>query len=164
MEKQYGVLNIAVAIAASLYITVILLHGQFGANLRCFSLLGCNSGFFGYDAMFEHFLCAFVGTLLLVRFMKVHPNKSFLHNLLWKNAVMLIALVMLLSVAWEFFEFSHDQIVAQISPNSTLTFLSGRRLQPNNTDTMGDLTFDFLGSIAAIIVLRFIASDLIRKV
>lgn len=164
-DKHYGVLNIALAVTMALYLVVILLHGHFGANVLCFPKLGCNAGFFGYDAFFEHFLCACVGTLLLVRFMKTHPHRSFLYNSFWKNIIVLIALTMLLGVAWELFEFSHDQIMLYAPPQRAIFFLTpDRRLQPSNIDTMGDLTFDLMGSSTALIVLSLIGRDLIKRV
>src|ERR1035437_7948527 len=81
--------------------------GSLASNPSCYKYLGCTSGFFGYDAI-EHFLFGIAAVAVLVWIFKKFPQYSLLHTKRWKNILTVIALVMLISVLWEFVECAHD--------------------------------------------------------
>lgn len=127
------------------------LGGSWGANNACYPYLGCTSGFFGYDAI-EHFLFGVVAIFALVWFFRTHPRFSLLSDVRWKNVVILIAVVALVSVFWELLECAHDFFRVDILHQSLFNFrLHLNQLdQPTNLDTMGDLTFALIGSLASL--------------
>ncbi len=124
------------------------------ANSNCFKYLGCNIGFFGYDAI-VHFFSGVFEVLLIVWLCTRFAKFSILHaGNAWKNAFILISAVALLSVGWEIFEFSADQFRMKIlgynltNPNVLA--------QPSNSDTMGDFTFALSGFLAGAMITRFV--------
>lgn len=120
-------------------------------NSRCFKYLGCNAGFFGYDALI-HFLGGMIEAVFILWLAKKFPKFNFLQKNFWKNAVILIALIALLSVGWEFVEFGYDHVRMDIL-HQDLLYPTNRLRQPSNSDTMGDLFFGLFGAAVMIAVL-----------
>ena len=117
-------------------------------NNTCDKYLGCVDGFFGYEA-FEHILFGITGSIIVMRICALFPKYSILHPQKWKNILMVVSIVMLVSVFWEMIECAHDVFRVYALHESLLNFRKDVNLldQPSNLDTMGDLTFAFLGSV-----------------
>jgi hypothetical protein len=101
----------------------------FMSDATCFHYLGCNAGFFGYDAL-THFVCGIVIALGL-------KDKT-------KNLLELLAYAALIGVCWEILEFGYDHfrmVVLHMNLTNPNTLS-----QPSNVDTMGDLIFGLLGT------------------
>lgn len=111
------------------------------ADNKCYPFLGCNNGFFGYDAV-VHAVYGIWGAILIIWLMEKFPSISLLHNNFWKNFLIVVSVVLLIGFSWEFYEFCHDQFFMKILHENITT--PNRRLQPSNDDTMGDLTFSVL--------------------
>lgn len=120
-------------------------------NSQCFKYLGCNAGFFGFDAL-VHFLAGILFITFVLWLFHKYPKLNLLHGDFWKNAIILLAIVALLGVTWEIMEFSADHIRMNIL-HENLTH-PNHLAQPSNSDTMGDLTFGLLGAALSIGMLR----------
>jgi len=136
------------------------LLGQVGPHLEsnqlCFRLLGCNSGFLGYDALC-HFLFGIVLGFGLL-WLNIHSPKRF--ALLqakegWKNILILVACVALFCVIWELGEFSIDIFRSRIL-HIDLLHPMNVLLQPSDNDTMGDMAFCIFGSFISLLIARVI--------
>jgi hypothetical protein len=127
-------------------------------NGACSKYLGCVGGFAGYDA-FEHLFFGLALAIGLIWFFEYSPKYSLLHSNLFKTLIVIVALVTLVSVFWEIIECLHDALRLDILHESLRNFKLHIDLldQPNNLDTMGDLTFALLGSI-----IGFCVSDIKR--
>ncbi|MBI4085951.1 MAG: hypothetical protein HY433_01760 [Candidatus Liptonbacteria bacterium] len=132
-------------------------------NSLCFKYLGCNVGFFGYDAL-VHFLAGIMEAVFILWLAKKFPKFDFFSqpntdspltekNFL-KNAVTLIALVALLSIGWEFLEFGYDQARINVFHHDLLYPTNSLR-QAGNADTMGDLFFSLLGAAIMTVAPKF---------
>ncbi len=123
----------------------------------CSPILGCGSGFFGYDAfqhLFSGILIAFTIIWLCIRF----PKYSVLHSKRWKTALTVIAFAALVAVLWEIAECAHDMYRLDILHENILNikFHINRLDQPTNLDTMGDLCFNIIGSIVGFFIYLFL--------
>ena len=119
-------------------------------NATCYKYLGCNAGFFGYDAIQHLFFGAFL-LLLVVWLCKKFPAHSILQEKHWKSGLMLVAFVALFAFLWELGECAHDAYNVSILHEHLLNYrLHINALdQPSNQDTMGDMFFDVLGAFIA---------------
>lgn len=126
-----------------------LLNGA--PNSGCYPYLGCDSGFFGYDAL-EHFLFGFAAAWSIVWLCQKFPRHSILHIEFWKSALMVIALVTLIEIIWEIGECFRDAYLLDIVHQQLFNFRLhiNYLAQPSNFDTMGDITFNLLGSLLAL--------------
>jgi hypothetical protein len=113
------------------------------ANGVCYRFIGCNSGFFGYD-MIVHLVSGIMDAALIVWLMGKFPQANLLHGRFWKDALIIISLVALVAVSWEFCELSHDQFRMKVLGENMTT--PNRLDQPTNDDTMGDMTFSIAGA------------------
>ncbi len=120
-------------------------------NDLCFKYLGCNAGFFGYDAL-VHLTSGIFEAPILIWLYEKYYNIGLFHDLkrhdFLRNLVILIALITLICFGWEMVEFLYDQFRMDIL-HQTL-FIPGHLnnlVQPSDTDTMGDITFGMLGGI-----------------
>ena len=120
-------------------------------NSQCFKYLGCNAGFFGFDA-FVHFLAGILFIMFVLWLFHRYPKLNLLHANFWKTAVILLAIVALLGVTWEVIELAADHIRMDVL-HENLTH-PNRLAQPSNGDTMGDLTFALLGAALSIGALK----------
>ena len=121
-------------------------------NARCFKYLGCNEGFFGFDAV-VHFLAGILYITFVLWLFHRYPKFNILHKNFWKNVVILLAISVFTGLCWEIFEFGVDHLriyVFHQTPSIQYLF------QASNSDTMGDLIFGLLGSCSAIFTLRFL--------
>jgi hypothetical protein len=134
--------------------------GNYGPTLmtndKCYSFLGCNVGFFGYDAL-VHFVNGIMEATFIVWLMARFPSFSLFHNRFWKNLLIVVIMVVFVAFLWEFSEFFHDQFRMKVL-HENLT-IPNTLDQPTNNDTMGDITFSILG--AAITALTL--SSLMRR-
>ena len=130
--------------------------GSFGANGACSPYMGCTAGFFGYDAI-EHFLFGISAIWILIWVFQKFPQYSVLGEKRWKNILILIALVVLISVFWEFLECAHDYFRLEVlhQPLLNLKLHINYLDQPTNLDTMGDLTFGLVGAVVALFFTKF---------
>ena len=155
-DPKRSALDIALPLGALIFASTII-AGQIWANdnTSCVKLLGCGSGFFGYDAL-EHFFWGFLAVAFIIRICIKFPSLNLLHNdALWKNVLLLLALLTLVSVGWELLEYARDHIMTRFAFFNNLAFLKPHSLaQPSNVDTMGDLTFDLLGGALGILILK----------
>lgn len=117
-------------------------------NKNCFDSLGCNAGFFGFDAL-VHFLAGFLFIAGVLWYFHKRPKKALLSDSLGKNIFILLAIVALLGVGWEIFEFSADT-VRTVGLHMNLQN-PNHLAQPSDADTMGDLIFEQLGALVSII-------------
>jgi len=113
------------------------------ANGVCYRLLGCNSGFFGYDVV-VHFVSGIMDATLIVWLMRKYPSANMLHGRFWKDFLVIVSIVALIAVSWEFCELCHDQFRMKVL-HENLT-VPNRLDQPTNDDTMGDMTFSIFGA------------------
>ncbi len=124
-----------------------LLYDWAGNNV-CSKYLGCIEGFFGYDA-FEHLFFGVALAIGLILFDKLYPKYSLLKEEKWKMFIEIIAIIALVSVAWEMYECAHDAFRLDILGEKLVNWRVHLNLldQPTNLDTMGDLSFDLLGGV-----------------
>jgi len=150
-----------VAISVAIYAAADLVGeivGNWGANYQCLRFIGCTDGFFGFDAV-EHLLSGFVLTLLLAlvfrRFTKISPLAGL--DPKWKQAFVLIAVMAVIAVCWEFAECAHDvfRLAVLHEPLYSVKLHIDLLDQPSNLDTMGDLAFNMLGSVVAVFFARY---------
>jgi hypothetical protein len=132
------------------------LGGSLGSNPSCYKYLGCTDGFGGYDAI-EHFLFGIAAVWILISTFQKFPKYSLFQTEHWKNVLTIIALVVLISVAWEFLECAHDAFRVDILHQTLVNWKLHLNLlnQPTNLDTMGDLFFASLGSTIALFFTKF---------
>ena len=153
-EKNNQIFNI-VTLALVIIFLITSFLGTNGpmlmTNDRCYQFLGCNSGFFGYDAL-VHFVSGTMDATLIVWLMRKFPSISLFHNNFWKNLVVIISMVALIAFCWELFELSHDQFRMKFLHEDLVAL--NRLDQPSNDDTMGDITFSILGATITIFVLK----------
>lgn len=123
-------------------------------NSRCFTFLGCNAGFFGYDALI-HISGGIFFSILLVWLMRRYPRFDILHNKFWKSILVLLALITFISTVWEIYEFAldHFDILSLHTNGSYIDTLA----QPGLSDTIGDFFFELLGAIIGTFLLRVFA-------
>jgi hypothetical protein len=122
-------------------------------NSLCFKYLGCNEGFFGYDALI-HLLGGILLAALIIFLAGKLPSLNFFQSSgLWKNIVILTSLVILIEVVWELGEFGLDRFrfyllhLKLLHPN----ILS----QSSSSDTMGDLFFSLVGAMITLAISKF---------
>ncbi len=140
----------------SLWILVWFMGGYiFGlsSNSLCFRYLGCNAGFFGYDAFFVHFFGGMMELVFILWFTEKYPKFNLFRKNLWKNIVILIALMALLNIGWEMWEFVCDHIRMNVLHQNLLH--PNRLWQASNSDTMGDMFFGLFGATVMIAILGF---------
>jgi hypothetical protein len=149
------------SLAAKVYFISVVwiattLCGEFlfawAGNATCSKYLGCVTGFAGYDA-FEHLFSGVAVALFIVWLCRRYPAYSILPDEPWKAALVIVAAVALVSVAWEILEFAHDAIRLDLfhEPLRNVRFHINLLDQPSNTDTMGDLSFNLLGAIVGVL-------------
>ena len=112
-------------------------------NYKCYALLGCNMGFFGYDAVL-HLWSGIMDVVLIIWITRKFPAVNIFHKQFWKNFLIIISFVAFISVAWEIGELGHDQYRMKVL-HQNLT-VPNHLDQPSNDDTMGDMTFAIIGA------------------
>jgi|GEM_PF-751132 hypothetical protein len=147
---------------------VLTVLGEFvtgwATNNVCYRYLGCNDGFFGYDAM-EHLLFGFALLIFMLWFGGRFPSFSLIARTRIKTIVTLIAYVALVAVVWEMFECGWDQYRVVILHETLFSF----RLhidalsQSSNLDTMGDISFSLFGALIASGIAEFLQRGLLKK-
>jgi hypothetical protein len=120
-------------------------------NGQCFKFLGCNNGFFGYDAL-VHFCAGIFEAPLIIWLFNKYYHINLFHKTggsnFWKNVFILIALLVLVAFSWETIELCVDQFRIQILHQVLVVYGQFNHLaQATNIDTMGDMFFSTLGGI-----------------
>ena len=155
--KVPGKIFKAISIFLVIIFSILVCLGHYGPKLitndKCYQYLGCNAGFFGYDAV-EHFLFGIIVVMLIVWVMRKFKSLSMFQSSFWKNFLMIITIVTFISFCWEIAEFSHDQYRSKILHENIIS--PNIMDQPSNSDTMGDITFAILGSVLSACAIRFI--------
>lgn len=131
------------------------------SNSMCFPYLGCNVGFFGFDALIHFVGGAFLTTLILwlgERYKKF----DLLQDNFWKTVLILLALIAFFGVVWEIWEFAIDHF-RMLVLHENLLYPVNRLNQPTNGDTIGDLTFNFLGALVAIAITKIFDPKALAK-
>ncbi len=131
-----------------LFVAALIAEGfWFGNNHYCYTSLGCNAGFFGFDAL-VHFSSGIAEASLIIWLAKNYKKVNFFDGNSCRNIVILVALVALLGIGWELLELGHDLIVTNTTVFSSLPFFGPENIaQPSGSDTMGDLSLDLLGAL-----------------
>ena len=145
----------------------ISIPGEFftgwATNSYCYQYLGCNEGFFGYDAV-EHLLFGFSLLLAFLFLGDRYEGISLITTSRAKSIVTLLAYVALAAVIWEMFECGWDQYRVVILHETLFSF----RLhidalsQSSNLDTMGDISSTLLGAFAACGIAEFLQRGMLR--
>ena len=128
-------------------------------NETCYRLLGCNSGFFGFDFI-VHLTSGAVLMCLLIWLMRNYPTFNVIRGGFKVKFLILIALVALTGVIWEFGEFSHDHW-RMAAYRIDLKHPINRMDQPSNADTMGDLFASLSGASLALLVGRALNTNIV---
>ncbi len=148
--------------------TFLFVVAQFGVgdllgfmhNDRCFPVLGCNAGFFGYDAL-VHFIAGIAFAFTVVWLGDAYPRFRVVSVNFWKGVVIVIAICVLIETGWEIWEFGIDHVRMDVF-HENLT-VPNRLWQPSNSDTMGDETANLLGGAAAIALLALFKPHALRR-
>ena len=158
-EQKIGILYFTI----TFFIVFFVLHvlGYYGPkfmdNSKCFQYLGCNMGFFGYDAL-THFISSVMISSFVVWLMKKKIQINILHDSFFRNLVVIITIMMFITFSWEFAEYSRDQFRIKVL-HENITHPNCRD-QASDSDTMGDMTFSILGATFTSIAFK---SNLKRK-
>jgi hypothetical protein len=151
--------NAGLFLITSLIWLIITLCGEFlytwAGNVMCSTYLGCVNGFLGYDA-YEHFLFGIAAAFALISISDRYPRYSVLNEEWWKTALMIIAIIALISVIWEMIECAHDALRLDIfhEPLRNIRLRINLLDQPSNIDTMGDLTMSLAGGLAGVFLIK----------
>ncbi len=81
-----------------------------------------------------------------------YPQYNVLHTKIWKSALTVFALVALITLAWELYEFFLDYFDMFVIHTNASYF--DTLAQPSLIDTMGDATFELLGALVGLVLLR----------
>jgi hypothetical protein len=137
-------------------VVILFLLASLGGNLSglmnndaCYTYLGCNAGFFGYDAI-VHMVSGVMNIFILIYIMRTWPKFNFLTGSYWKNMLILVAFALVIGLCWEWGEFAADHFKMIVLHMNIIN--PNRQYQPSNGDTMGDL---FFGGIGATITSSF---------
>lgn len=156
-NPTYENTNIVLLVPAFIF-SAVTSYGRFwsGATNSVCDIFGCYGGFFGYDAL-EHFLFGFAAVCIIVWLFEKFPRYSVLHEERLKSAFIVVSVAVLIAVGWEIGEFLYDAFLVDAMHQSLLALELKVNLlsQPNNFDTMGDLTLSLLGSLLALPLLRY---------
>ena len=146
---------------------VLTILGEFvtgwATNSFCYTYLGCNDGFFGYDAM-EHLLFGFALLLAILWLGEVFPALSLVHGKRTKTILTLIAYVALAAVVWEMYECAWDQYRITILHETLFSFKLhiDALSQSSNLDTMGDISFSLFGALTASGIAEFLQRGILK--
>jgi hypothetical protein len=160
-EKKVRQLGILSLFSVTLFFLLATVFGHlFGwmNNALCFQYLGCNAGFFGYDAL-VHCIAGVTVALLLTWVAQKNPQYNFFSDSFWKNCVIVIALVALIGVGWEVMEYTSDQIRFGAFHRIMTRLTHNLYAQPSNADTMGDLCADIVGAFIIVPILKWLPDE-----
>ncbi len=150
------------ALLVSLFCFVFVIVGGafWGGNATtCFQFIGCNAGFFGYDAI-EHLFSGILEAVFIVWLGRRYSKFDFYHKKdFFKNVVVIFSIVVLIGFGWEVLEFGHDHMLNRAFTFNAIGLLRPSMAQPSNSDTMGDLTFDLLGGLLGVATLKILDRD-----
>ena len=148
-------------IATVVIFAVIIFFGYQGPgwikNSLCFTYLGCNAGFFGYDSLM-HFSSGFMDVMILLWASRRFPRLSLFGGSFWKNLVITLSVVALVAVSWEILEYGHDFVRMQYFHENLIG--EDRLDQPSNADTMGDITLSLVGALLVVAVPRLFKKNI----
>jgi TRAP-type uncharacterized transport system fused permease subunit len=127
-------------------------------NSHCYPFLGCNAGFGGYDAI-VHFMSGIMLVFSLLWIFRRFPAYSLLTKPFWKNLLIILSIVALICVCWEFLEYLDDHFRVYVLHMNLLN--PNRLSQPSNADTVGDMIFELIGTFATACGIRFFTKDIV---
>jgi hypothetical protein len=159
-------LAIFLVIATVVWLALTIL-GEFvtgwATNNICYQYLGCNDGFFGYDAV-EHLLFGFALVFVFLWLGGVIPRVSLVAGNRMKTIVTLVAYVALVAVLWEMYECGWDQYRVVVLHETLFSFKLhiDALAQSSNLDTMGDISFSLLGALIASGVAEFLQRGILK--
>ncbi len=127
----------------------------FMQNAMCYRWLGCNAGFFGYDAL-VHFVGGITIAIGVLWLSKKSKKLDFFHidEIFWKRMLIILAVAALIGVVWEALEFSYDLFRVLVLHINLL--YPNQLAQPSNADTMGDLVFGLTGAFGAGLIAQWL--------
>jgi hypothetical protein len=164
---QRSRLTVFLSIATAVWLVLTVL-GEFitgwATNNICYRYLGCNDGFFGYDAM-EHLLFGFALLMCMLWLADRFPPLSLIARKRIKTIVTLIAYVALTAVIWEMFECAWDQYRVVILHETLFSFKLhiDALSQSSNLDTMGDISFSLFGALIASGIAEFLHKGVLKR-
>jgi hypothetical protein len=138
-----------------LFFLVISIWGNVSGpmdNDTCYRLLGCNIGFFGYDA-FVHFFSGVMDVIAFLWVISLMPKLYILNDAFWKNVFILVLVAAFVGSLWEVGEFIIDYIKVNFLHINIFAPVN-RMYQPTNSDTIGDMSFNMLGAFIAACISR----------
>ena len=138
--------------------TLFILGDSFGQmnNSNCFKLMGCNAGFFGYDA-FVHLISGMMQATFILWLARRYTRFNILHNSFWKSFFVIVATVALIGLCWEMLEFLGDRF--RIFILHINLFTPNKLFQASNADTMGDMIFALIGAKVILLSYRLARMD-----
>jgi hypothetical protein len=160
-------LTVFLSVATVVWFALTVL-GEFitgwATNNICYKYLGCNDGFFGYDAM-EHLLFGFALLTFMLWLAGRFPSFSLIARTRIKTIVTLIAYVALAAVVWEMFECGWDQYRVVILHETLFSFKLhiDALSQSSNLDTMGDISFSLFGALVASGIAEFLQRGILKR-
>ena len=127
-------------------------------NDACYHLLGCNSGFLGFDFL-VHITSGIVLMCLMIWLIQNYQSFHIIHGSFKQKFFILIAIMALIGIVWELGEFAHDSyriymLHEDLRHPNTMD-------QPSNADTMGDMFANLCGGSLALLVGRAIKEDVV---
>jgi hypothetical protein len=155
------------AITVIVWGTITIL-GEFitgwATNNYCYYYLGCNEGFFGYDAV-EHFLFGFALAFTLLWLSGLFPKFSLISGSRSRTILTIVAHVALAAVVWEMFECAWDQYRITILHETLFNFKLhiDQLAQSSNLDTMGDISFSLFGALIASGSMEFLHKGILKR-
>jgi hypothetical protein len=161
--SRLDIIFLCAALVFSLFAATELLENtslHFINNAECYRALGCNSGFFGFDAV-AHTFGGILWTIAVIWIMQQRPKLRLFPAHLWKSMLVLLSLIALLHIAWEIYEFALDYIDFQILQNP---YDIKHLAQPGVADTVGDMAFSLLGSMLGMGVLLLFDRGVFERV
>jgi hypothetical protein len=154
------------AVATVVWLVISIL-GEFvtgwATNNMCYAYLGCNDGFFGYDAV-EHFVFGFALVFAFLWLGRMLPTVSFVAGNRTKTVLTLLAHVALVAVVWEMVECGWDQYRITILHETLFSFRLhvDQLAQSSNLDTMGDILCTILGALFSSAMAEFLEPQILK--
>lgn len=113
-------------------------------NSYCPIYVGCNIGFFGLDAV-QHFLSGIIEVSVIIYLAVQYRYFNILIGSFKQNILIILSITALIGASWEIIEYFYDIFRTTIL---NINLLEPNNLaQPNNYDTMGDISFNLFGAI-----------------
>jgi hypothetical protein len=157
-------LEILMSISGTIFVINIFLVAtlvfELMPNSLCLNYLGCNGGFFGFDA-YRHLYSGMVVGFIILWFFLIHRKSTFFPLSISKQILFMIIAASIFCILWEAGEYIQDRIrIAFFDPTAVV---NNRLSQPSVADTIGDSIFSLLGYLSALGIARFADPYIGRK-